>query len=98
LTARFVSKVSIEMTNFQQALNYVAKAESTPDIPDKSMVMAKLKCASGLAYLNSSKFKVAALCFVEVAFELGSAYNDVSIFSLLDMQRPYLCVILSLDN
>ncbi|KAJ3292275.1 cop9 signalosome complex subunit [Borealophlyctis nickersoniae] len=72
-----VIKVSFELGNYSHVQSYVVKAESTPDIPDKNIVQAKLGCATGLVNLESGKFKRAALSFLDIAFELGNQYNDV---------------------
>ena len=55
------------------------KAESTPDIPDKSIVLAKLKASSGLVNLDAQKYKRAAKCFLETSFELQNHYAEVCI-------------------
>lgn len=72
-----VIEVSIAMGNFAHVQSYVLKAEATSDVPDKNVVAAKLKCATGLEQLDGGKFKRAARCFTEVAFELGNNYNEV---------------------
>jgi COP9 signalosome complex subunit 1 len=51
--------VSIELGHFVHVSNYVSKADQTPDVQDP-VVVAKLKCAAGLAYLESKKYKLAA--------------------------------------
>jgi len=43
-----VIKVSIELGNYAHVVNYVAKAEQTPDLTDK-VVVAKLKVCAGMA-------------------------------------------------
>jgi hypothetical protein len=68
--------VSIELGHFVHVSNYVSKADQTPDVQDPVMV-AKLKCAAGLAYLESKKYKLAARKFVDTNFELGNNYTDV---------------------
>mmetsp|Transcript_5331 Transcript_5331/g.11649 ORF Transcript_5331/g.11649 Transcript_5331/m.11649 type:complete len:465 (+) Transcript_5331:170-1564(+) len=72
-----VIKVAIEMRNTMHINNYVAKAEQTPDVAADPVVMAKLRAAAGLAFLQSRKYKQAARKFVEVNAELGSSYSDV---------------------
>jgi len=60
--------------------SYVVKAEGTPDIPEKNLVSAKLKCAQALAHLDGSnvtRYKQAAKFFLETSFELSSQYNEV---------------------
>uniref|UniRef100_A0A7I4EGU5 26S proteasome regulatory subunit Rpn7 N-terminal domain-containing protein n=1 Tax=Physcomitrium patens TaxID=3218 RepID=A0A7I4EGU5_PHYPA len=69
--------VSIELGHFVHVSNYVSKADQTPDVQDP-VVLAKLKCAAGLAHLESKKYKLAARKFVDTNFELGSNYSDVT--------------------
>ncbi|KAJ3415211.1 cop9 signalosome complex subunit [Chytridiales sp. JEL 0842] len=84
-----VIKVALEIGNYSHVQSYVVKAESTADIPDKVVVLGKLKCCSGLVQLESGKFKAAANAFLEVPFELGSNYsevispNDIAIYGTL---------------
>eukprot|EP00897_Mesotaenium_endlicherianum_P009354 jgi/Mesen1/8447/ME000475S07699 len=68
--------VSIELGHFVHVTNYVQKAEQTPDVQDP-VILAKFKCASGLANLENKKYKLAARKFVETNFELGSNYSEV---------------------
>eukprot|EP00850_Spirogloea_muscicola_P020143 SM000208S06313 [mRNA] locus=s208:36554:38504:- [translate_table: standard] len=68
--------VSIELGHFVHVSNYVTKAEQTPDLQDP-VVLAKLRCAAGLAFLESKKYKPAARKFVETHFELGNNYAEV---------------------
>uniref|UniRef100_A0A0C9S8Z7 TSA: Wollemia nobilis Ref_Wollemi_Transcript_2421_1638 transcribed RNA sequence n=1 Tax=Wollemia nobilis TaxID=56998 RepID=A0A0C9S8Z7_9CONI len=68
--------VSIEMGQFMHVSSYVTKAEQTPDVQDP-LVLAKLKCAAGLAHLESKKYKLAARKFVETFFDLGNTYTEV---------------------
>jgi len=49
--------VSIELGQFVHVLNYVQKAEK--DVQD-NVVLAKLRCAAGLAHLETRKYKLAA--------------------------------------
>lgn len=51
--------VSIEMGQFNHVSSYVSKAEQTQEALD-SLTVAKLRCASGLAYLEANKYKLAA--------------------------------------
>ena len=85
------------MGNFAHVQSYVLKAEATSDVPDKNVVTAKLKCATGLEQLDAGKFKRAAKCFVEVAFELGNNYNEV--ISANDVATyGGLCALASFDR
>lgn len=71
-----VIKVSIEMGNYAHVVNYVSKAEQTPDLSDK-VVKAKLNVVSGLANLENRKYKNAARKFLETTLDLGDSFNDV---------------------
>jgi len=71
-----VIKVSIEMGNFAYVLNYVNKAEQTPDLND-TVVIAKLKVCAGLAQLASKKFKMAARKFLETTFDLNNNFTEI---------------------
>lgn len=51
--------VGIEMGQFTHVSNSVSKAEATPE-PLEPITVAKLRCASGLAHLDSKKYKHAA--------------------------------------
>ena len=51
--------VSIEMGQFMHVSSYVSKAEQTPDEVDP-VIVAKLRAAAGLAYLETNKYKLAA--------------------------------------
>ncbi|KAF8027130.1 hypothetical protein BT93_E0142 [Corymbia citriodora subsp. variegata] len=68
--------VSIEMGQFTHVTSYVSKAEQTPDSLDL-ITVAKLRCAAGLAHLETKKYKLAARKFLETGPELGSHYNEV---------------------
>ncbi|BBN13298.1 COP9 signalosome complex subunit 1 [Marchantia polymorpha subsp. ruderalis] len=68
--------VSIELGQFVHVSNYVSKADQTPDVQDP-IVLAKLRCAAGLAHLESKKYKLAARKFVDTHFELGNNFTEV---------------------
>lgn len=68
--------VSIEMGQFTHVTSYVSKAEQTPEALDQ-ITVAKLRCAAGLAHLETKKYKLAARKFLETGPELGSHYNEV---------------------
>jgi COP9 signalosome complex subunit 1 len=71
-----VIKVSIEMGNYAHVVNYVAKAEQTPDLSDK-VVVAKLKVCAGLANLENRKYKLAARKLLETTFDLSTNFSEV---------------------
>ncbi|KAI9007772.1 26S proteasome subunit RPN7-domain-containing protein [Hyaloraphidium curvatum] len=92
-----VIEVSIAMGNFAHVQSYVLKAEGTSDVPEKGVVLSKLKCATGLEQLDGGRFKRAAKSFVEVAFELGNGYNEV--ISANDIATyGGLCALASFDR
>ncbi|KAL9303885.1 hypothetical protein ACSQ67_021148 [Phaseolus vulgaris] len=68
--------VSIEMGQFPHVTSYVSKAEQALDVHD-AVIVAKLRCAAGLANLEAKKYKLAARKFLETGPELASHYNDV---------------------
>ncbi|KAK9766771.1 hypothetical protein K7432_003909 [Basidiobolus ranarum] len=72
-----VIQVSIEMRNFNHVQSFVSKAEASPETQEQSLIQAKLHCSSGLAYLDSGRYKMAAKCFLDTSFELGSNYNEI---------------------
>ncbi|KAK9768855.1 hypothetical protein K7432_000189 [Basidiobolus ranarum] len=72
-----VIQVSIEMKNFNHVQSFVSKAEAAPETQDKSLIQAKLHCSSGLAHLDSGRYKLAAKSFLDTSFELGSNYNEI---------------------
>ena len=51
--------VSIELGQFMHVSNYVSKAEQPSEALDP-VTVAKLKCAAGLAFLETKKYKLAA--------------------------------------
>eukprot|EP00270_Netrium_digitus_P022111 TRINITY_DN977_c0_g1_i1.p1 TRINITY_DN977_c0_g1~~TRINITY_DN977_c0_g1_i1.p1 ORF type:complete len:449 (-),score=121.18 TRINITY_DN977_c0_g1_i1:57-1403(-) len=67
--------VAIELGHFVHVANHVQKAEQTPDVDP--LVLAKLRCAAGLANLEGCKYKLAARKFMEVSVELRNNYSDV---------------------
>ncbi|CAL9206774.1 unnamed protein product [Musa hybrid cultivar] len=68
--------VSIELGQFMHVSNYVSKAEQAPEQVDP-ITHSKLRCAAGLAYMETKKYKLAARKFLETGPELGSNYTDV---------------------
>ncbi|THU55096.1 hypothetical protein C4D60_Mb11t02970 [Musa balbisiana] len=68
--------VSIELGQFMHVSNYVSKAEQTPEQLDL-VTHSKLRCAAGLAYLETKKYKLAARKFLETGPELGNNYTDM---------------------
>ncbi|CAL9108760.1 unnamed protein product [Musa textilis] len=68
--------VSIELSQFMHVSNYVSKAEQTPEQLDP-VTHSKLRCAAGLAHLETKKYKLAARKFLETGHELGNNYTEV---------------------
>ncbi|CAG7725017.1 unnamed protein product [Allacma fusca] len=80
-----VIKVSIYLQNWTHVLNFVAKAENTPDAMEVGKtgsgsgaasakesgvyIATKLRCAAGLAELAGKKYKQAAKCFLQANFD-----------------------------
>jgi len=71
-----VIRVSIEMGNYTHVVNYVSKAEQTPDLTDK-IVISKLKVCAGLANIENRKYKVAARKFIETIIDLSNNFTEV---------------------
>lgn len=71
--------VSIEMGQFTHVTSYVSKAEQSQELDP--ITIAKLRCAAGLAHLESKKYKLAArkVCHSPVGFLL---YCYIYIFFL----------------
>ncbi|KAJ6722870.1 hypothetical protein OIU74_007452 [Salix koriyanagi] len=61
---------------FKELCPYVSKAEQTTEALEP-ITVTKLRCAAGLAHLESKKYKLAARKFLEVSPELGNSYNEV---------------------
>ncbi|KAG2424834.1 hypothetical protein HXX76_014255 [Chlamydomonas incerta] len=92
-----VIRTALELGNFVHVANYVGKAEATPDVSNDSVIMAKLRAASGINLLHSRKYKQAARKFCEVSPDLGTTYSDV--LALHDVAvYGSLCALASLDR
>mmetsp|Transcript_31400 Transcript_31400/g.79014 ORF Transcript_31400/g.79014 Transcript_31400/m.79014 type:complete len:480 (-) Transcript_31400:255-1694(-) len=70
-----IIKVGIEMGNYSHVVNYINKAEQATEQLEGSVV-GKLRAASGLAHLDSSKYKQAALKFVSMKFEVTEQQDN----------------------
>lgn len=74
-----VIKVSLYLQNWSHVLSYVSKAESTPNFAEiggaagskdaNQSVLTRLKCAAGLAELQTKKYKSAAKHFLMASFD-----------------------------
>ena len=91
-----VIKASIQMGNFTHVTNYITKAESTPDGADPTLV-AQLRVAAGLAFLESKKYKLAARKFIEVSPELGGQFSEVASAQDVALYGG-LCALASFDR
>lgn len=91
-----VIKVSIEMKSWSSVLNYVSKAESTPDVSKDANAMGQLKCCSALAQLALRSYKEAARLFLLVPFEHSNfpeiiTSRDIAVYG-------GLCALASFDR
>jgi COP9 signalosome complex subunit 1 len=67
---------ALEMGNFSHVVNYVSKAEQTPDA--SAQIQAKLRIATGLAHLHNRKYKSAARSFLDAAPDMGgNSFSEV---------------------
>lgn len=70
-----VVKVSVYLQNWAHVLNYVSKAEGTPDFTEapgkdtNQTILTRLKCAAGLAELATKKYKSAAKHFLAASID-----------------------------
>jgi COP9 signalosome complex subunit 1 len=75
-----IIRVSIEMGNFTNVINYVTKAEAQPEAqpehPTDLSLVAKLRAAAGLAHLDGGKYRQAALKFTQMKIEVGKENNQ----------------------
>ncbi|KAI8368221.1 26S proteasome subunit RPN7-domain-containing protein [Radiomyces spectabilis] len=73
-------KVNITDGHFSHVQTYVARAEATPNLPDKAINLAKLKCCQGLVTLTGTdpnKYRLVANALTDITFEAADAFNDV---------------------
>jgi len=96
-----VIELGIDLQNFTEVKSYVNKAENTGNlISSESLMVAKLRSASGVASMYSNSFGEAGKKFIRVPIELSSEYNTVispedialygSILSLASLSRSEL--------
>ena len=91
-----VIRASLQMGNFTHVANYITKAESTPDGNDAPLV-AQLRVAAGLAYLENKKYKLAARKFLEVPAEHHAVFSDVASAQDVALYGG-LCALASFDR
>jgi COP9 signalosome complex subunit 1 len=81
-----VIQVALELNNVALVNQYVGKAEQSAEATKDKKDLGKLKVASGLANLDSRKYRAAARKLIETPLELGNGYsevmsaNDIAIF------------------
>ena len=92
-----VIRASIQMGNFTHVANYITKAESNPDASADPALLSQLRIASGLAQLESKKYKLAARKFLEVSAEHGSGYTEVASAQDIALYGG-LCALASFDR
>eukprot|EP01122_Echinamoeba_exundans_P003112 TRINITY_DN13265_c0_g1_i1.p1 TRINITY_DN13265_c0_g1~~TRINITY_DN13265_c0_g1_i1.p1 ORF type:complete len:464 (-),score=128.40 TRINITY_DN13265_c0_g1_i1:77-1264(-) len=92
-----VITVSIHMHNFAHVINYVSKAEQTPELNDQ-VIINKLRVCAALAYLDSRKFKQAAKKLLEVNY--SSIHGKFgAIISTQDIAKyTTLCALAEFDR
>ncbi|CAF0723936.1 unnamed protein product [Brachionus calyciflorus] len=100
-----VIRVSVFMQNWSNVLSYVTKVETTLEAmgfngdntsanKEDLSALCKVKCAAGLAELNSKRYKSAAKCFLSANFENFNYYevitpNNVAIYGTLCALATY---------
>lgn len=90
--------VSIELGQFMHVSNYVSKAEQTPDSQDP-VTVAKLKCALGLAFLETKKYKLAArkvgrynfICFIYICSSLFFVLHSLIVYTFCESWTSEEC-------
>eukprot|EP01133_Synstelium_polycarpum_P010566 gene10566-12291_t len=70
-----IIRVGVDMSNYIHVINYVTKAEQTPDLDQASL--AKLRSAVGLANLENGKYNLAAKKFIEAPFDISGNLSDM---------------------
>lgn len=91
-----VIRASLQMGNFTHVANYITKAESTPDGNDPALV-AQLRVAAGLAYLENKKYKLAARKFLEVPAEHAAVFAEIASAQDVALYGG-LCALASFDR
>lgn len=84
-----IIKVGIYLQNWSHVINYIIKAESTPDYTENSELQttysSTLKCMTGLAELAGRKYKLAAQHFLKTNLDYWDSCdvmtpNDIAIY------------------
>ncbi|RNA22636.1 COP9 signalosome complex subunit 1 [Brachionus plicatilis] len=97
-----VIKVSVLMQNWSNVLSYVSKVETTMEAAglgtetnkEEMSLLCKVKCAAGLAELNSKRYKSAAKCFLAAHIDNFNYYeimtpNNVATYGALCALATY---------
>ncbi|EPB84329.1 hypothetical protein HMPREF1544_08924 [Mucor circinelloides 1006PhL] len=75
-------KVYLDDCNYSHVVQtYISRAECTPNMPDKTNTMSKLKCCQALSLLGRSeypsRYRSVASALLEVSFDAVSSFNDI---------------------
>jgi COP9 signalosome complex subunit 1 len=88
--------------NSHVALSYISRAETTPNMPDKTNTMSKLKCCQALSSLSRADYPscyriVANALTAEVSFESASQFTDIMSANDVAIYGG-LCALVSYDR
>eukprot|EP00298_Acanthocystis_sp_HF-20_P005372 c15561_g1_i1.p1 GENE.c15561_g1_i1~~c15561_g1_i1.p1 ORF type:complete len:434 (-),score=169.19 c15561_g1_i1:21-1280(-) len=87
----------IEVNDYATAAIYVGKAEASYDCSKDSVLSSCLKAATGLGFLHTEKFSIAASKFLDCSIELGTSFNHI--ISCQDIAvYGTLCAMASFDR
>lgn len=77
-------QVSLEMKNESQLATYIARADTTPNVPNKDLVRSKLECCRALAALRNQEaqepeeiYSAVANALTNVSFEMNQQFNHI---------------------
>ncbi|OBZ90701.1 COP9 signalosome complex subunit 1 [Choanephora cucurbitarum] len=106
-------QVYLDDQNFSHVVQtYITRAESTPNIPDKTNTISKLRCCQAVSLLGASDatstYRAVAEALMEVSFESANSIhtimspNDVAIYgglcALVSYDRRQLSQVLNNSN
>lgn len=73
-----VIHVHVEQNNFAQISSYIARAEATPNVPNREELRSKLECCRALCALaDRDDYLSAANALMNVGPELGNTFNHI---------------------
>ncbi|KAI9022764.1 26S proteasome subunit RPN7-domain-containing protein [Phycomyces nitens] len=75
-----VIKANITANNFASVRTYIARAETTPDLPNKTITLARLKCCNALFLLSAeedAKYGTIAKALTEIPVEANGSFSDI---------------------